>query len=52
MAYAIFVMLPSIFVIDHDPKKHFKFASLQSDFGYEVLKSMVEILQILIQLFC
>jgi len=26
------------FVIDHDPQKHFKFASLQSDFGYEVLK--------------
>ncbi|MET3124990.1 putative DCC family thiol-disulfide oxidoreductase YuxK [Arcicella rosea] len=26
------------FVIDHDPQKRFKFASLQSDFGYEVLK--------------
>ncbi|MEA5424984.1 thiol-disulfide oxidoreductase DCC family protein [Arcicella lustrica] len=26
------------FVIDHDPQKYFKFASLQSDFGYEVLK--------------
>lgn len=26
------------FVIDHDPQKRFKFASLQSDFGYETLK--------------
>lgn len=25
------------FVIDHDPKKHFKFASLQSEFGQEIL---------------
>ena len=25
------------FVIDHDPKKHFKFASLQSDIGQEIL---------------
>ncbi|MEA5256299.1 DCC1-like thiol-disulfide oxidoreductase family protein [Arcicella aquatica] len=26
------------FVIDHDPNKHFKFASLQSEFGDAVLK--------------
>ena len=26
------------FVIDHDPKKHFKFASLQSEIGQEILR--------------
>ena len=26
------------FVIDHDPNKHFKFASLQSEFGNAILK--------------
>ncbi|MCU0467951.1 MAG: thiol-disulfide oxidoreductase DCC family protein [Arcicella sp.] len=26
------------FIIDHDPKKHFKFASLQSDFGQNILR--------------
>ncbi len=26
------------FVIDHDPQKRFKFASLQSDLGHEILK--------------
>jgi predicted DCC family thiol-disulfide oxidoreductase YuxK len=28
------------FIIDHDPKGHFKFAALQSDFGQEKLKSL------------
>lgn len=26
------------FIIDHDPKKHFKFAPLQSDIGQEILR--------------
>lgn len=26
------------FVIDHDPEKHFKFASLQSEIGQEILR--------------
>jgi predicted DCC family thiol-disulfide oxidoreductase YuxK len=26
------------FIIDHDPEKHFKFASLQSDLGQDILK--------------
>jgi predicted DCC family thiol-disulfide oxidoreductase YuxK len=28
------------FIIDHDPKGHFKFAALQSDFGQEKLKEL------------
>ncbi|WP_422354772.1 thiol-disulfide oxidoreductase DCC family protein [Roseivirga pacifica] len=28
------------FIIDHDPKGHFKFAALQSDFGQEKLKAL------------
>ncbi len=28
------------FIIDHDPKGHFRFAALQSDFGQEKLKAL------------
>lgn len=28
------------FIIDHDPKGHFKFAALQSDFGQQKLKEL------------
>ena len=28
------------FIIDHDPKGHFKFAALQSDFGQEKLQEL------------